>query len=49
VLAAGPAAATTEVKDIDGRPPGVVLVAEPVVATTETKDIDDGPPGGCWG
>jgi hypothetical protein len=46
VLAAGPAAATTKVEDVDGGPLGV-LVASLALATTEVEDIDGGPPRGC--
>jgi hypothetical protein len=48
VLAACPAAATTEVEDVDGRAPGGVLAAGLAVATTEAGDVDGGPPGGYW-
>jgi hypothetical protein len=47
VLAAGPAAATTEVGDVDGGPSGVLAVG-PATATTEVEDVDDGPTEGCW-
>jgi hypothetical protein len=49
VLAAGPAAATTEVKNVDGRPPRGVLAVGPAVATTDVEDVDGGPPGGAGG
>jgi hypothetical protein len=47
VLATGPAAATTEVEDVDG---GAlrVLVACPAAVTTDVEDVNGGPPGGCW-
>jgi hypothetical protein len=48
VLAAGPAAATTGVGDVDGGPLGV-LAAGPAAATTKVGDIDGGPPGGAIG
>jgi hypothetical protein len=43
VLAAGPAAATTGVGDIDGEPLGVAG-AGLAAATTEVGDVDGGPP-----
>jgi hypothetical protein len=43
VLAACPAAATTEVEDVDSGPPGV-LAAGLTTDTTEDEDIDGGPP-----
>jgi hypothetical protein len=42
VLAAGSAAATTEVRDVDGGPLGV-LATGPTAATTEVGDVDGGP------
>jgi hypothetical protein len=48
VLAAGPAAATTEVEDVNGEPLGL-LAAGPAAATTEVEDINGGPPGGAGG
>jgi hypothetical protein len=48
VLTVGPAAATTEVEDVDNEPPWGVLAACPVATTTEIEDIDGGPPGWCW-
>jgi hypothetical protein len=42
VLAIGPAAATTEVENVDGGPPMGVLAA-----TTEVEDVDGGALGGC--
>jgi hypothetical protein len=41
LLAAGPAAATTEVGDVDGGPLGV-LAAGSAVATTEVENVDGG-------
>jgi hypothetical protein len=48
VLAACSAAATTEVKDVDGGPLGV-LATGLVAATTEVEDVDGGAPGGASG
>jgi hypothetical protein len=48
VLAVGPAAATTEVGDVDGGPTGGLLAACPVAAITEIGDVYGGPPRGCW-
>jgi hypothetical protein len=45
MLAAGPVVATTEVKNVDGGPLGV-LSAGPAAATTEAEDVDGGPSGG---
>jgi hypothetical protein len=42
VLAAGPAAATTDVEDIDGGPPGVLVVG-PTAATIDVEDVDGRP------
>jgi hypothetical protein len=44
VLAAGPAAATTEVGDINGEPLGVLSVG-PGASTIEVEDVDGGPLG----
>jgi hypothetical protein len=41
VLVACPTTTTTEVEDVDGRPPGAVGLA---AATTEVEDVDGGPP-----
>jgi hypothetical protein len=49
VLAAGPAAATTEVEDVDDMPPLGCWRQDPAAATTEVEDIDGGPPGGTSG
>jgi hypothetical protein len=46
-MAVGPAAATTEVKDIDGGPPWGCWWQGPAAATTEVEDVDGGPPWGC--
>jgi hypothetical protein len=46
VLAAGPAAATTEVECVDGGALGV-LATGPVAATIDVGDVDGGPPRGC--
>jgi hypothetical protein len=46
VLAAGPAAATTDVEDIDGGPPGVLVVGL-AAATIDVEDVDGRPPEGC--
>jgi hypothetical protein len=43
VLSVLPTAATTEVEEVDGGPPGV-LAAAPTAATTEVEDVDGGPP-----
>jgi hypothetical protein len=48
VLAASPAAATTEVEDVDGGAPGGCWRQGPAAATTEVEDVDGGPPRGCW-
>jgi hypothetical protein len=49
VMATGPVAATTEVRDVDGGPLGV-LAAGPAAATIEVGDVDGGPPlGGAGG
>jgi hypothetical protein len=48
VLAADPAAATSEVEDVDGGPPGECWRHGLVAATTEVEDVYDEPPGGCW-
>jgi hypothetical protein len=37
--------ATTEVKDVDGEPPGGVLAAGPTAATTKVEDVAGGPLG----
>jgi hypothetical protein len=47
VLAAGPAATTTDVEDVDGGPLGVA-VGISAVATTDIEDVDGGAPGGCY-
>jgi hypothetical protein len=57
VLAAGPAAVTTKVEDVDGGPPGGVggkvrqrpppNSGGPAAATTDVEDVDGGPPRGC--
>jgi hypothetical protein len=44
VLAAGPAAATIKVEDVDGGPLGV-LTGGPTAATTDVDDVDGGPLG----
>jgi hypothetical protein len=49
VLAAGPTATTTEVEDVDDRPPLGCWRQDPAAATTEVEDIDGGPPGGTGG
>jgi hypothetical protein len=48
VLSGGPAAATTDVEDVDGGAPWGVLSGFPAVATTGVGD-DGGPPGGDVG
>jgi hypothetical protein len=45
-MVACPAAATTEVEDVDGRPLAVLAVG-PTAATTEVEDVDGGPLGGA--
>jgi hypothetical protein len=47
VLAAGLAAATTEVEDVDGGAPGGCWRQGAAVPTTKVEDVDDGPPGGA--
>jgi hypothetical protein len=44
VLAVGPAAATTDVEDVDGMPRGGVLAVGPAATTTDVEDVDGGPP-----
>jgi hypothetical protein len=46
LLSGFPAAATTDVEDVDGGPPGV-LAAGPTATTTEAGDVDDEPPVSC--
>jgi hypothetical protein len=48
VLAAGPAAATTEVEDVDGGARGGLLEACLVASITEVEDVDGVTPRGCW-
>jgi hypothetical protein len=48
VLLTSPAAATTEVGDIDGGPLGA-LAAGPAAATTEVEDVDGGAHVGAGG
>jgi hypothetical protein len=45
VLAADPAAATSEVEHVDGR----CWLQGPAAATTEVEDVDGEPPGGAGG
>jgi hypothetical protein len=46
VLAAGPAAATTEVEDVDDGPLGGADGMS-TATTTDVEDVDGGPPGGA--
>jgi hypothetical protein len=48
VLSGFPAAATTEVRDVNGGPLGV-LSGFPAAATTKVEDVDGGPHGGAVG
>jgi hypothetical protein len=47
LLSGFPAAATTDVEDVDDGPLGV-LAAGPAAATTDVEYIDGGPPGGFY-
>jgi hypothetical protein len=47
VLAAGPAAAITEVEDVDGGPPRGCWRQGPAAVTIEVEDVDGGPLGGA--
>jgi hypothetical protein len=47
VLPACPAAATTEVEDVDGGPRWGVLAAGPGAPTSKVEDVDGGPHAGC--
>jgi uncharacterized membrane protein len=47
VLAACPAAATTEVEDVDGGPLGGAEARGPGAPTKTLRNVDDGPSGGA--